>query len=100
MIFLFEIMKRAFFVGVGKRRELSIAAPTTKYVFITIDDLSKLKRFTSQDLNALVETKNIVKSLKSDLDVKDYVITEIEKIGGVFKRMVTLDEYKEFVGEV
>lgn len=98
MILSFSSGSDILLVSVGKNRELSIASEVSRYVFVRVEDLDKLKSFSSEEKVALLETKKIVSSLSSLVEVKDYVVVEMGKLGFVFSRELSLNEYNKVVG--
>lgn len=97
MILGFKSDHIPFFVGVGKVRELSIAAPTTKYVFELVDELGKFKKMSSGEKVLLDELKSMVKGFKDESEVKEYVILEMSKLGMVYRRELSVEEYGLFI---
>lgn len=89
MILLFKVGGVPLFIGVGRRRELSVAAPITNFNFVLVKDLSKLKDFSDSELESLRETERRVAGFKNLLEVKKYVVDEMSKVGCVFKREAT-----------
>lgn len=98
MILGFKSDSIPFFVGIGSKRELSIAAPTTKYAFELVDDLGKYKDMTKGEKVLLAELKTKVELFGSLVDVRTYVISEMSKLSMVFVRELTVEEYEAFVG--
>lgn len=93
MILLFNLGGTQLLYGVGKNRELSVAAPINNYTFVTIDKLNRYKKLSDVENKALIETQRIVKSLSTLDEVKKYIINENNKLGGTFIRVLKPKEY-------
>lgn len=86
--------------GVSKDRRLSVASSFTGFVFTLVDDLSKFRKFSKMEEVALSETKSLVKGLKSEELVKDYVIKELRKVGFVFVGSLSPEDYLKSFKEI
>lgn len=88
-----------FLIGVGRRRELSVAAPITKYVFVFVSDLGKYRSMSKEETSMLDELKVRVEGFRSLGEVKEYVIDELSKLGMVFTRELSVDDYKALISD-
>ncbi len=95
MILSFKADSDFLLFGIGKNRELSIASPATNFEFLLVENLDSLKAFSVDEKAALIGTVKMVKSLNSEVEVKDYVIDEMGKLGFTFMRTLTTQELKE-----
>ncbi len=90
-------------LSIGKNRELSIASATTSYAFLRVEKLKDLRRdksFSKSELLALDGTIRVVKGFKTVDEVKAYVVVEMEKLGLVFGKELSVDDYKKAMGIV
>jgi len=100
MILGFKSDSTPFFVGVGKAREVSVAAPTTDYIFELVDNLGQFKKMTKGEIVLLNDLKVMVKGFKTDDGIKEYIINEMSKLGMVFRREISLEEYGLFIKDL
>lgn len=94
MILEFKSGGTPILFGVSKSdRSLSIAFPGNSYVFQKLEDLSKYKKFNPVENKALYDTVEIVKGFKTLEEVKNYIVSELEKLGLVYERVLDPETY-------
>lgn len=100
MILAFKSKGTPWLVRLSKNFDISMATPITNYVFTLIDDLHRFKKFSKGELVALEETKVVVKGLKSNAAIMDYLILEMKKLNFTFIRKMSIEEYEKLVGVI
>lgn len=76
-------------------RLLSICSAGTKWVFMPVDQIGKLKPLNKKEREALEETIFIVKNSVSDEAAKNYIISENLNLGFEFVGLMDVEVYLE-----
>lgn len=98
MILSFKSGVDPLLVGVGKNRELSIASSASDFVFVRVESLGTLRAFKPSEKRYLADLLVLVKSFGSDTELVDYLKVEMGKLGFVFVREMSVDEYLDLTG--
>lgn len=97
MILSFKFGGVPFFISVGRNRLVSFGTVDNSFVFRRVDEFVGLKGFKGE---LLVSFKRRVKLCRDLVGVRDYLVFEMEKLGYVFSRELSVVEYKVFMKEL
>lgn len=95
MLLLFEKGGVPFFLGVSGKRLVSLASQHTKFVFKPMSSFVGEVGFKGELLGKFSRR---VKSFSSFTGLQSYLVGEMEKLGFVFNRVVSVEVYLDFVG--
>lgn len=81
--------------SVSPSRLLCVASPSTNFIFMPVSDLGGLKTFSDAERFALADTERIVSDLKDMVAVKNYIESEMLKLGFRLVGELSINDYLE-----